>query len=297
MDYIKLMIHINDEDVEILSSYLFDLGCVGVEECSKHRELHDLYGEIYTFDETDIPNQGTYLYAYFSDHVDSLRILQDIKAYSLNKSIELFHIAYQPIKQIDYDESWKAFHQPIYVTDEIVVVPSWYEEVIKAKYPIIIEPGMGFGTGHHETTQMCLNFISDYVNSGTKMIDLGTGSGILAIFAKKLGADVVGIDLDEAALKNAYNNGLINQVEIDWTSKSLNELNMKVDVIVANLVLRIIKDLLFDIKASLKPMGVLILSGILREEEEDIIFEIQKDFTILQKEMGSKFIALVCQKR
>lgn len=184
-------------------------------------------------------------------------------------------ISYSEIQDEDWSNNWKEFFHPEKVGDLIIIKPSW-EEYEAAPNDVIIEldPGMAFGTGTHPTTSMCIRELEGLVKGGMKVFDVGTGSGVLAIVAAKLGAaSVDAVDYDEIAVNVAKDNIALNHVDdIVTTAQSdlFQSLNGQADIIIANIVADIIIRLLDDVKTYLKPDGVMIASGIIAERTADV---------------------------
>ena len=201
---------------------------------------------------------------------------------------------FTPIQETNWVESWKEHYHPIPVGERLMILPSWYKNPDPDRIPIIIEPGMAFGTGTHPTTQICLELLEKHFSDGSpkpedrstvlhppgSVIDIGCGSGILSIAARKLGADtLVGVDIDPEALDNARQNAELNNVagQIEWGVGSLREIQggqfsfEKADIILANILAPVIIRLLNQGMGDLlNEHGVMILSGILAEQEDDV---------------------------
>ena len=162
------------------------------------------------------------------------------------------------------------------ITDDLVIVPAWEDYDKKGDEKIItLDSGMAFGTGTHETTKMCVSFIKDIVSEDTKkVLDIGCGSGILSIAASRYGAkDILAVDIDELAVKIAKENVFLNDlddsikvIEGDLTKN----VEGKFDLIIANIVADIIKELIPEIRTYLKDNGKFIISGIIKEREEEV---------------------------
>jgi len=178
------------------------------------------------------------------------------------------------VKPVDWSKNWRKNFKPLSITKNILVKPPWVKKKFPHKIVINIYPQMAFGTGEHATTQMCLKLLEKFVKPDFKVLDLGTGSGILAIASSKLGAQkVVALDIDSDAIDNAQKNLKLNKVSnINFR---LGGLNSQVkpnyfDLAVANLNFTQIKTVLNQLKEKVKPKGTLILSGLLNSEEEKI---------------------------
>jgi len=173
----------------------------------------------------------------------------------------------------DWAEAWKSFFFVERIGDRLVVKPSWRShEPCPDDVVLELDPGMAFGTGLHPTTRMCARACERYVRKGMQVLDVGTGSGILALAAAKLGAaKVVALDVDPvavaAARKNVALNGLADRVEVRQGSVDQVEPS-GFDLVLANIIARVIVDLAPGLYNALSPQGVLAASGIIAEREE-----------------------------
>jgi ribosomal protein L11 methyltransferase len=198
----------------------------------------------------------------------------------------------------DWATSWKKYYKTTKLGDKIVIKPTW-EDYDKQPEEIIVEldPGMAFGTGTHETTIMCVEFLEKYIKKEDTVFDIGTGSGILAIAASKLGAkEVVGVDLDEVAVAAAKENVEFNRldnVEIKY-GNLVDVIEGKADIVVANIIADIVIELTKIIKPFIKEDGLFVTSGIIRDRKEDVISAFKRENLVIQeiKEMGD-WVAVV----
>lgn len=168
------------------------------------------------------------------------------------------------LPETDWLSEWKKGLFPVHCGPVVILAP-WHPWVLGT--PIFIEPGMGFGTGHHATTKMAVSELAGRELGGRRVLDLGTGSGILALTAAKRGAQVLGLDIDPAALKEAQKNAEINQVQVDFQLGSLEAGMGPFDLIVANLYAELHASFAPLYRQSLSPNSELILTGILAERE------------------------------
>ncbi len=206
------------------------------------------------------------------------------------------------IRERDWANAWKAYYQPVKVSDSIVIKPSW-EDYLPKNNEIIVEldPGMAFGTGTHPSTVMCIKGIEKYLNAGQRVIDVGTGSGILAITAAKLGAShVLALDLDPLAVKVASANIKLNNVD-KTVQVALGNLLMgidtKVDIIVANIVADVVIDMSNQVPELLTDDGFFIASGIIDSRQQDVISQFEKvGLEIVDKFQQEGWIALIVRK-
>jgi len=166
----------------------------------------------------------------------------------------------------------------IKITDTLRILPPWVADKNENGTSIIIDPGSGFGTGSHPTTQLCLKWIEKNNDSNSSLIDYGCGSGILSIAANKFGyARVVGVDNDHQALLNAERNKALNSSDIVFFHSNDYDHSESYDITVANILLNTIISLRETLISSLKENGILILSGILEEQASDIIDAFKSD--------------------
>jgi len=185
-------------------------------------------------------------------------------------------------EEIFEDRDWiqhsKNQFREIKITDTLQILPPWVVDKNENGTSIIIDPGSGFGTGSHPTTQLCLRWIEKNNNPNSSLIDYGCGSGILSIAANKFGyARVVGVDNDHQALLNAERNKDLNSSDIVFFHSNDYDHNESYDITVANILLNTIISLRETLVSSLKENGILILSGILEEQASDIIDAFKSD--------------------
>lgn len=179
------------------------------------------------------------------------------------------------IKNIDWLESYRNSVVPIEIGDSIVITPPWDVNKFEGKQIIIIEPKMAFGTGKHETTRSCLAVMEKLNLRNKSVFDLGCGSGILGIYAAQKGASrVVGYDIDPLAVENSIENFAINRVS-DTCSAHLGGLddadeNEQFDIVIVNIIRKVIVPIIPRLKSMITDGGVLILSGLLKTDQPHI---------------------------
>lgn len=178
----------------------------------------------------------------------------------------------------DWSQKWKEKWNVTHITDKITVVPSWIEYSPKPDEIIItLDPGCAFGTGTHQTTQLCMKALEKYMNPQDKVADIGTGSGILAILAMKLGAsEAYGCDIDDTVIEVCYQNAKVNNVECKFELNTADKLNEKYDFICANILHNVLAEIMPDLKKLMKDNAKLALSGIL-DEKKDVVLDAIKE--------------------
>ncbi len=187
-------------------------------------------------------------------------------------------VSHSSVCEEDWAESWKKYFKPIRTGNRIVIVPVWEKfEPAENDVVVLMDPGMAFGTGTHETTRLCAALLEDYVTEGCRMIDVGCGSGILAICASKLGADYCfACDIDPYAIKVAKENVALNgggniTCEVSDLVKEVDPAGANFDVAAVNIVADVIIRLAPDIGRFLKDDATLIVSGIICERAEETL--------------------------
>ena len=205
------------------------------------------------------------------------KIIQDYLTSLANSQPSSFLLRFRIIKEERWAEAWKSNFKPLLISPRIVVKPPWEEYAAQKGQVIIkIDPGMAFGTGTHPSTQLCLQILDELIPSfsgQSSVLDVGTGSGILAIAARKLGAKrVVAIDIDPVAVDSARKNAAANKIErgIDFRLGSLHGLNPGFDIVVANLLPQELLSLSSSLAEKILPGGVLIVSGFLQKQKKEI---------------------------
>lgn len=210
-------------------------------------------------------------------------------------------IYYNEVDDCSWKDNWKNYFYPEKISSRIVVKPTW-REYEKSENEIVIEidPGMAFGTGAHPTTSLCVSMLESYVKPGDSVLDVGTGSGILMIAAKKLGADYVeGIDIDQDAVDVAIRNMELNGIKKEEFCAYKGNLIDKVEekqfnIVVSNILAEIIVILLKDIKRVVKDGGKVIFSGIIAPKKKEVEAEMKKQgFTIERVEEKNEWVSIV----
>ena len=209
----------------------------------------------------------------------------------------------QGFENEDWSESWKKSFKPIRLGDHIVICPGWLEYEKQPDDKVIeIDPGMAFGTGTHETTGMCAALIEKYVQPGQRVIDIGTGSGILAIVAAHMGAkEVLATDLDAVAVRVAAENAALNGFgdKIDCRCGDLLDVvDVSGDVVIANIIADVILMLAKPVRERIVPNGVFICSGVAIDRREDVRRALlENDYEILDEPVKGEWAAFAARKR
>lgn len=187
----------------------------------------------------------------------------------------------------DWSKKWKEQWDVTHVTNKIAVVPDWIEYQPKDDEVIIkLEPGCAFGTGTHQTTQLCMKALEKYMKKGDRVADIGMGSGILSILAKKLGASYVyGCDNDDTVIEVAKENAKKNGVECEFELGTADKVHDKFDFVCANILHFVLAEIMGDLKNLMKTGALMSLSGILDEKKQMVIDAYQKEGLELVEEI------------
>ena len=243
---------------------------------------------------------------YVEDNEDGARLLDAVKAE--------FEVKTAPVCDADWENNWKQYYKPMEIGQRLLVIPQWEQDdpkVQKAlaggRVPLILEPGLTFGTGSHATTRLCLTALEKAVQGGEKVLDLGCGSGILSIAALKLGAaSALAVDIDDKCLDVAYENAAMNGIGKDtYTVLAGDILSNDVlqcrigggyDVVLANIVADVIIGLAPMVRSLLSERGVFLCSGIIDERAEEVADKLrQAGLEILESRSAEGWFAYTCR--
>ncbi len=204
----------------------------------------------------------------------------------------------RPVEEADWANAWKAFFKPFRVGRRLVVTPPWETPTLaEGDIPLVIDPGMAFGTGSHPTTQLCLMALEDWVRPGMTVADIGTGSGILAIAAAKLGAaSVTASDIDPLAVRIAAGNVDVNDVRVQvQVQEALPD--GPFDLVVANILADVIIGMASQIVERVAPGGVFIASGIIDTRTADVRLAVEAEgFSPLETRELGEWVALLFRR-
>lgn len=233
----ELTVHTTEEAQEMISNLLYEAGAGGVsiEESGTLNKIRDTrYGELYDEPLNDIPIGEAVIKGYYPENVSMDDVIsevtprvEELREFGIDPGKAL--ISWKTVDEDEWAHAWKAYFKPLRVSERLTIKPTWeeYTPASPAEKIIEIDPGMAFGTGTHPTTALCLRALEKVISGGEEVIDVGTGSGILAVGAVLLGAkSVLALDLDPVAVENARENVILNGLQTSVTVKESDLLSL-----------------------------------------------------------------------
>ena len=301
---------------DIVSSMLADLGIEGVQIEDKipltAADKEQMFVDI--LPETEADDGIAYLSFYLEEDADTESILKNVRQ-ELEEMSEFMDLGECSIEEsetedVDWVNNWKQYFHQFYV-DDILIIPSWEDgkPEDEDKMVIHIDPGTAFGTGMHETTQLCIRQIRKHVTPDTEILDVGCGSGILGMLALKFGAKhSVGTDLDPCAIDATYENMEVNGISKDQYEVMIGNIiddkavQDKVgyecyDIVVANILADVLVALTPVIVNQLKKGGIYITSGIIDDKEETVVEAVKKaGLEVLEVTYQGEWVSVTARK-
>lgn len=279
MDWTDIIITINTKDSEkaqAIAHMAIPRGLY-IEDYSTFDEDIKLAGPVEIIDEELLKMDRSHIkiHVYVSPEENPAETISFLTERLKNSKID-YELSAEGVNEEDWANNWKKYFKPTPIGEKLIIVPSWENDNLQNdRIKILIDPGMAFGSGQHETTKLCMEFIEKYAKENTEMLDVGTGSGILAIAGLLLGIKhATGVDIDPLSIRTARENAAINGVEDKMTVKIGNladDIEGTFDLVTANIVADIIIELLPDLRPKLSETSVFICSGIIDAREDDVI--------------------------
>lgn len=309
MKWHEVTISSNVDNEEVLTSFLNTIAKGVAIEYSVDTLRSDIddFDAKFRLNPEDYPESGLRLIVYFDETMDIDEKLRQIETFIANNDLvdrEQITISKNIIDEEDWENEWKKHFHNFKVGRNFFIVPSWeFDQVAVSESDkvIKIDPGMAFGTGDHATTSLCLTLMEDIIEDHQKVIDVGTGSGILSIGAHLLGArSIKATDIDELSLKVATENIKLNDCSEDITVEKgdlLKDENDQYDVVIANILAHIIDDMINDAYSHLNNDGYFISSGIIVEKKDEIINHLEAvGFQVQETLVEDGWVAILSKK-
>ncbi|MEQ1487905.1 MAG: 50S ribosomal protein L11 methyltransferase [Methylotenera sp.] len=295
MAWVSLKIEAQDNTADLISDTLMAQGALSaiIEDANA-----DTLDEQPIFGEPGDPPPGIWqqnlVSALFDEGVDVAKTIAD-----LQRKTKLNNLKYSTeiIQEQDWVRATQSQFEPIKITDNLWIVPTWHSAPNVDAINIVLDPGLAFGTGSHPTTHLCLAWLTQTVAPQNSVLDYGCGSGILAIAAKKLGASlVVGTDIDAQAIQSSLYNAEQNNVEAEFYHASKYQ-GQEFDIVVANILSSALSVLAPALAKSCKSGGKIALSGILKEQAEDVSAIYAQWFTMQAPQFMDAWVLLTGTKK
>ena len=249
---------------------------------------------------------------YLPDDADGEKLLSDARAAlsaleQANPACAPIHVAVGKMADSDWENNWKQFYKPMEIGERLIVVPEWEQANTQGRIPLILNPGLTFGTGSHATTRLCLTALEETIHGGERVLDLGCGSGILSIAALRLGAEhAFACDIDEKCVEVAYENAALNGIDrsrytVRW-GDVLSDQQLKAeigggyDMVVANIVADVIIGLSGQVRPFLKKDGLFLCSGIIDDRAEEVARHLREaGWDILRTRQSEGWLSYLCR--
>lgn len=264
----------------------------------------ELIASLWKFSPLGLLDENNQIILYFQNESDFN--INEIKSYISNRisqnSIANFQMNVKELPLTNWNEEWEKSLQVIHVSDRIVIKPTFREYEQKGNQIVItIDPKMSFGTGEHQTTKLVLLALEKFIYSGSKVLDVGTGTAVLAIASIKLGAvSSIGIDNDDICLENGIENVKLNEAEdkVSVRTGSIYDIHENdFDLITVNIQKNVLLEIASEITSRCKQDGLIILSGLLIKDENDIRLCYEKlGCNFIEKQIMDEWICLVFRK-
>lgn len=269
MAWLNVIIEAHENTAETISDTLMALGALST---SIEDAYADTQNEQAIFGEPGDPPPGIWqkslVTAMFDEDANIAALIT-----ALQDETKLTNFVYrtEKIEEQDWVRATQSQFNPIQISEKLWIVPTWHNVADTSAINIILDPGLAFGTGSHPTTHMCLAWLTEHVKPDQSVLDYGCGSGILAIAAKKMGAkQVCGVDIDTQAIEASLFNAKQNQVEVDFFNAEQFTQSQTYDIVVANILSSALTVLAPVLASACKQGGEIALSGILKEQTQEL---------------------------
>ncbi len=316
MNWTEVKIYTTTAGIDPLTGSMLDLGLQGfmIEDAQDFDEfLHDTTPHWDYVDQAVMEKMKdceTCVTIYVADNPQGMeelmqvrQILARLKAQDPDGKYGRLELEMKDVDEEDWSNAWKKYYHPVQVGEHLVVCPSWEAYDRKPDQVVLtLNPGMAFGTGTHDTTRLCMELLEKYITPQDTVLDVGCGSGILAITAALLGANkIIGCDIDEVAVKVAGENAALNGVQ-DRIAFHQGDLTSQVEgsfqIICANIVADVIIRLSEDAGRYLAKDGIFITSGIIDTREQDVLNALEQNgFQVIERRTSGGWVALACKAK
>ncbi|MDD3400442.1 MAG: 50S ribosomal protein L11 methyltransferase [Eubacteriales bacterium] len=318
MKWIELTVYTTDEGIDAVCAALTGVGLESLSiEQSRAVCALELESSVAFWDFADLDKIGTNtpcVKTYLEDNSEQETIIAQartaidrLKTQDDDKAFGSLSVTVARVDDEDWANNWKKYYKPLNIGERLLVLPSWEPAPQTDRVILKLDPGMAFGTGAHQTTRMCLEYLEKTVKAGDTVLDLGCGSGILAIAARLLGAkNTIAVDIDPIAESIARENAALNGLD-DENYKVLignvltdEELQCSIKgqypIVVANIVANVIIALAPLAKRLVQKRGMFITSGIIAERKDEVVTALKgAGFEIIDENRNEDWCAILCR--
>ena len=289
MKWIEISLESDLDITEDVSFAFVEMGATGT-QIQNPEEIRSLIKEAGAPELADIGDFSSSLQKYrVTAYFPTSKNFESIKG-ALKRNFPDGEIFFKEVDDSEWNENWKKYYKAFQLTPTLRVIPSWEMNGETGVNEIVMDPGMAFGTGTHESTELCAGLVEANINRGDAFLDIGTGTGILSIVAARAGAEkITAVDIDEAAVRTAEENLRVNKVnnttviqgdlyQAEAVFKKLHfRAPFEFDVVAANIVSDVIIEISPKVRSILKKGGRFVCSGIIIERENDVLKQLELD--------------------
>ena len=312
MEWIELIVHTTTEGTDSVSAVLLEAGATGtmIEDRADIPDPNQPHGIWEIIDPNLLLNmpEDVLVHAWFEKSPSLSAVIASVSSRLslMGKKQYIYGTLQMETRSVDdqgWTDTWKQYFKPFYATKHLVIKPTWEPFSPEPEDRVLeIDPGMAFGSGTHETTGMCLTLLEECISGGEEIIDVGTGSGILAIGAAMLGAGrVLAVDIDPDAVKVAAENVSHNQVDHIVTVQQgnlLDRVSAVCDICVANIISDVIISFARPLVSHIRPEGLFICSGIVNVRSEEVAYALREaGYDILKHITRGEWTAFLSRRK
>ena len=304
MEWLQVIVTTSSQCADIVAMILSEIGSDGT--CIKDkRDVEEVLKSKRSWDYADdsllnLTDERVFVYGFFPQGFDTLKVasaLDDLKATAGEEAGSL-EFTSSVVRDADWENEWRKYYEPIEI-DNVAIVPKWLSYDGKCKAKVLMEPGMAFGTGKHETTSMCIALMQHIDLRDKRVLDVGCGSGILGVTALKLGAkSCVMSDIEPLAVKAAGENARLNGVE-ERAEAVCGDLAEKVegefDVVLANITADILLRLRGQLSDLVKKGGSIIISGLIHARADEVLADFSTSFSLKERISEGEWQAMLLE--
>lgn len=299
MKFKKITVNCTPNTADLISYVLHESGSMGevFDDYNNVKQVLDEKRWDYADAALFTPTDGCSVSGFFTIETDENTIKEKIFALKTAEWADFSELSINTeiIDSVEWENEWKKYYVPFNI-GKIAIVPQWIDyKPVYGDIPVLLDPGLAFGTGTHETTSMCIDLMQRIDLKNKRVIDFGCGSGILGICATALGAsDVVFVDTDEQAIKATSSNCALNGIKDPTLMQcDVRTIDLPADVVLANITADVLIGVEQLLRSVLKSGGIAIISGIISSKKEEVEKTFKRDFKLIDSEQKNEWSAFI----